>query len=103
MRTSHGRSNFFLQLAGFAVLLNIILLSTWLAWSAANTTDRGPGGPILVVTSSFNPFTRYYAEILRAEGFNAFTVMDISGLSKQPLDDYDVLILGQMNLAADQA
>ncbi len=30
---------------------------------------QGPGGPVLVVTSSANPFTTYYAEILRGEGF----------------------------------
>ncbi len=35
--------------------------------------NEGPGGPILVVAASANPFTRYYAEILRAEGLNAFT------------------------------
>ena len=40
--------------------------------------DQGPGGPILVISSSANPFSRYYAEILRAEGLNAFAVSDIS-------------------------
>ncbi len=29
---------------------------------------EGPGGPILVVSSAANPFSRYFAEILRAEG-----------------------------------
>ena len=84
------------------MLLSIVLLSAWLAWSEANTTDRGPGGPVLVVTSTANPFTKYYAEMLRAEGLNAFTVMDISGLSKQPLDAFDVLILGEMILTPGQ-
>ena len=32
----------------------------------------GPGGPILVVVERANPFSRYYAEILRAEGLNEF-------------------------------
>ena len=40
---------------------------------------EGPGGPILVVKSSGNPFSGYYAEILRAEGLNAFEVLDITG------------------------
>ena len=40
--------------------------------------DDGPGGPILAITKSSNPFSRYYAEILRAEGLNAFTTKDIS-------------------------
>ena len=34
--------------------------------------DEGPGGPILVISSAANPFSRYYAEILRAEGFECF-------------------------------
>ena len=36
--------------------------------------DEGPGGPILVIGSAANPFSRYYAEILRNEGLNEFTV-----------------------------
>ncbi len=31
---------------------------------------QGPGGPVLVVTAAANPFTTYYAEILRGEGAN---------------------------------
>ena len=42
--------------------------------------DVGPGGPILLVTSTANPFTRYYAEILRTEGLNAFATIDIAAL-----------------------
>ena len=41
---------------------------------AATRTKSGPGGPILVVTAADDPFGRYYGEILRAEGLNAFTV-----------------------------
>ena len=41
----------------------------------------GPGGPILVVSSAANPFSRYYAEILRTEGLNAFAVEDVSALT----------------------
>ncbi len=39
--------------------------------------DEGPGGPILIVSSESNPFTRYYVEILRNEGLNAFIASDI--------------------------
>ena len=35
----------------------------------------GPGGPLLVLVLR-NPFGRYYAEILRAEGLNLFRVED---------------------------
>ena len=46
----------------------------------AAAADQGPGGPILVVAGA-NPFGRYYAEILRAEGLNAFDVHDIGAVT----------------------
>ncbi|MBC8074695.1 MAG: Ig-like domain-containing protein, partial [Chloroflexales bacterium] len=64
--------------------------------------DEGPGGPILVVASAANPFGRYYAEILRAEGLNAFTVTDVSQVTATTLNSYDVVILGQMPLTGAQ-
>ena len=63
---------------------------------------EGPGGPILVVTSAGNPFGTYYAEILRAEGLNAFAVADITTVDASLLNDYDVVILGEMTLTAPQ-
>ena len=62
--------------------------------------DEGPGGPVLVVGTATDPFSRYYAEILRAEGLNAFRVTDISNVSASTLASYDVVILGQMPLTA---
>ena len=56
---------------------------TWTFTTAAAPPpppSEGPGGPILVISHSGNPFGRYYAEILRAEGLNAFTAMDISAV-----------------------
>ena len=64
--------------------------------------DEGPGGPILVIGEAGNPFTRYPAEILRTEGFNAFTVTDISLVDASVLTNYDVVILGEMALSAGQ-
>ena len=64
--------------------------------------DQGPGGPILVIGYSGNPFSRYYAEILRAEGLNAFDVVDISGIDATVLAAHDVAILGEMPLSASQ-
>jgi large repetitive protein len=63
---------------------------------------EGPGGPILVVAYPANPFSRYYAEILRAEGLNAFTVLDVSAVDATVLSGYDVVILGEMPLTAPQ-
>jgi hypothetical protein len=60
--------------------------------------DQGPGGPILVVSSGSNPFTKYYAEILRAEGMNEFSVADIGSINATILNGYNVVILGEMSL-----
>jgi N,N-dimethylformamidase beta subunit-like protein/uncharacterized protein DUF4082/Big-like domain-containing protein/purple acid phosphatase-like protein/Ig-like domain-containing protein len=62
----------------------------------------GPGGPVLVITSAQNPFTGYYAEILRNEGFNEFATLDISSVTASTLNSYDVVILGQFPLTASQ-
>ena len=64
--------------------------------------NEGPGGPILVVSSSSNPFSRYPVEILRAEGLNEFSAMDISSVTAGVLNNYDVVILGEMSLNASQ-
>jgi Domain of unknown function (DUF4082)/Bacterial Ig-like domain/Bacterial Ig domain/Purple acid Phosphatase, N-terminal domain/FlgD Ig-like domain/Cohesin domain len=64
--------------------------------------DEGPGGPILVISAASNPFSRYYAEILRAEGLNEFTATDISLVTPSVLSTRDVVILGQMTLTAGQ-
>ena len=63
---------------------------------------EGPGGPILVIATSANPFSRYYAEILRNEGFNEFAVADISLVTAVTLKKYDIVILGEFPLAMKQ-
>ena len=75
-----------------------------LAAPAARAADpaQGPGGPILVVTSSQSTYGTYYAEILRTEGFNAFQVADIGAVSPTMLAAYDVVILAKMPLTAAQ-
>lgn len=77
-----------------------ILAGTGMA--TALPPEQGPGGPILVITSAANPFSGYYAEILRAEGLNAFAVADIAAVSAATLDAYDVVILGEMSPSAAQ-
>jgi uncharacterized protein DUF4082/Big-like domain-containing protein/N,N-dimethylformamidase beta subunit-like protein/purple acid phosphatase-like protein/all-beta uncharacterized protein/BACON domain-containing protein len=83
-------------------------LAADVAWSfttadpPAPPPTTGPGGPILVIASAPNPFTQYYAEILRAEGLNAFNVMDITAVSSSTLASYDVAILGDMALTSAQ-
>ena len=78
---------------------------TWTFTTAAPPPpppDEGPGGPVLVISSAANPFSRYYAEILRAEGLNEFTASDISNVTASTLGNYDVVILGEMPLSAAQ-
>jgi hypothetical protein len=65
--------------------------------------DDGPGGPILVISAAGDPFGRYYSEILRAEGLNAFTATDISGVTAATLDAHDVVVLAQTGLTDAQA
>ena len=79
----------------------IFLLFSFTA-NAQPNMNGGPGGPILVISSSSNPFTTYPAEMLRAEGWNAFDVADVSTISASLLNDHDVVILGEMSLTADQ-
>jgi methionine-rich copper-binding protein CopC len=65
--------------------------------------DQGPGGPIAVVTSSGNPYSKYLAEILRTEGLNEFATLDVGTLSASTLAPYDVVILGSVTVDATQA
>lgn len=64
--------------------------------------NQGPGGPILVIDSASSIFGKYYAEILRTEGFNAFTVADVSTVTPATLANYDVAILAPTTLSATQ-
>ncbi|MFD2077536.1 DUF4082 domain-containing protein [Actinopolymorpha cephalotaxi] len=64
---------------------------------------QGPGGPIAVVTSSDNPYSKYLAEILRTEGLNEHRTIDVSNLSASTLAGYDVAILGAVSVDAGQA
>ena len=67
-----------------------------------NTPDpsEGPGGPILVISKSTNPFSRYPVEILRSEGLNEFSALDISAVNSTVLNNYDVAVLGEMSLSS---
>ena len=64
--------------------------------------EVGPGGPILLVTSNANPFTKYYAEILRTEGLNAFATVDIGALNAAALNAHELVVLGEMTLTPAQ-
>lgn len=65
--------------------------------------SQGPGGPLLVITSTSNKYSPYYAEILRTEGFNYFDVKDISAVDSNTLNAYDAAILAETSLSQAQA
>jgi fibronectin type 3 domain-containing protein len=58
--------------------------------------------PILVLTSGSNPFSSYMTEILRNEGLDSFTTLDVSLLSSSALSGFDVVILGNVALTSSQ-
>ncbi len=55
-----------------------------------------------MVASTSNPFSKYYAEILRTEGLNAFAVADINAVTEATLANYDVVLLGDFTLTPSQ-
>ncbi len=75
---------------------------SWSFSTAPVPSNSGPGGPILVISSTSNPFSRYYGEILSAEGLNEYLVADISNVTSTTLAAYDVAILGDMPLTSAQ-
>lgn len=70
--------------------------------AAALPLDQGPGGPVLVVQNTANKFSRYYSEILRAEGYNTFATADVSAITSTLLNQYDVVVVGEVPLTAAQ-
>jgi methionine-rich copper-binding protein CopC len=84
---------------------NTMTAKTWSFVTAAQPPpppDQGPGGPIAVVTSSSNPYSTYLAEILRTEGLNEFSTLDVGTVSASTLSNYDVVILGNVTVSASQ-
>lgn len=65
---------------------------TWSFATAGMAPGSGPGGPILLVTSPGDKFGRYYAEILRSEGLNAFDVAD-GPVTAAHLTGHDTIVL----------
>ena len=83
------------------LLFAVVTLASWNR-AFALAPDQGPGGPILVVTTSTSPIGKYYAEILRTEGFQNFAVADVASVDATTLAPYDVVVLSKMTLTASQ-
>jgi hypothetical protein len=90
----------------FATLITVALavaIGAFARPAAAFPPGQGPGGPILVVTDPSDALGSYYAEILTAEGLNAFEVRGVGELSESMLSGYSVAILAPASLSAAQA
>lgn len=83
------------------IVLRLLLIWGCAAGSIGLCFD-GPGGPILVATHDTNAFTKYYSEILLAEGLNEFSVTNLASVSSDTLTNFDVVILGEMSLTPTQ-
>ncbi|MDP4251922.1 MAG: DUF4082 domain-containing protein [Bacteroidota bacterium] len=90
------------DLAGNAMTGDSVWTFTTAPNAVASNPANGPGGPILLISSAANPFSRYPVEILRAEGWNAFNALDVSAVTATELNKYDAVILGDISLTAAQ-
>jgi Concanavalin A-like lectin/glucanases superfamily/Bacterial Ig-like domain len=75
-------------------------LASSLSWSFS--VEASPP-QILVVTSAARPFGFYLGEILKNEGLNAFTTIDLTFVSPALLAGFDVVVLGESIVSAAQA
>ena len=64
------------------------------------TSEDSP--PVLLVTSTANPFSAYLGEILLNEGLNAYTSLDLAHVTPALLAQFDTVLLGEMPLTTTQ-
>ena len=93
-----------MTIKNFARSLLILVTAVFAPLGVAQADpNQGPGGPILVITNGNQNFGKYYAEILRTEGFNEFAVADIGAVTSTTLNSYDVVILAKVAVTGTQA
>jgi hypothetical protein len=83
-----------------ALLINTLLLS-----SANRLAAAPPTAPILLMVNDAAPnhFGRYVGEILRAEGLNAYDLIQLSALTSADLTAHRLVILAETPLTTAQA
>lgn len=105
---SHGQ-RYTAKLSGSVADAGGTALGSEYSWSfmagSSVTTDpnAAPGGPILAVTNSSSPASKYYTEILRTEGLNYYDSKDLSQVDVATLANYKVVVLAEMALTQLQA
>ncbi|MFP5415901.1 MAG: DUF4082 domain-containing protein [Actinomycetes bacterium] len=103
--TATGRSTRTFSLASAGT--SPVATEPFTAEAADAALGTGQGGPVLVVTSGTDPFSAYYAEILRAEGLTSFATQDMGAVTAGVLADHEVVVLAatptsaQVTLFAD--
>ena len=96
-----GRAYLFTVKGGAAGVKD--LAGTPLASDATSTfTTEASPQPMLVLTSTSNRFGLYLAEILRNEGLNAFTTLDVSLHVVARPQQLPVVVLGETSLSTGQ-
>ena len=88
-------------LAALPILLGLMAPSP----RANLEADTLPDPILIVVNQAFSPnaFGPYLGEILRAEGLNSFTMMDLSKVKDTTLEQYHLVLLAQTSLTPSEA
>ncbi|ASY65975.1 hypothetical protein SJ05684_b49930 (plasmid) [Sinorhizobium sojae CCBAU 05684] len=81
---------------------NAVALGRRWSFTTQRDLEHGFGGPILIVSSNEQPFSKYYSEILRAEGIGSFESVELSQISDKLLSRFNLVILGEMSLSDTQ-
>jgi hypothetical protein len=86
------------------LLFLVTLITVWIGAGLANIVAAGTTPILLVVNNAApNPYGRYLGEILRAEGLNAFTTVELATLNSITLNAADLVVLAETPLSAAQA
>lgn len=89
--------------AGVAALAVVLAIVFSVLGPGAAPRRDGAGRPMLLITSTADPFSAYYGEILRAEGFSSFDTVDLAALTNASLEKASVAILPALTLTPPQA
>jgi hypothetical protein len=97
------------KLSGTVADTGGVSLGSEYSWSftvgspVSNDPLASPGGPILTITSSGSPTSKYYPEILRTEGLNYYDSKDLAATDAATLANYKVVVLPEAVLTQPQA
>ena len=87
------------------IMVVSLILTSRITPLQASLAQTSPDSILVVVNNSYsvNPFGRYLGEILRAEGLDAYTMLDLSEVTLPELQQHDVVLLAETSLSSVQA